>query len=426
MRWVRTRRDRYQAPRYPARSVTASSRDDVPDGARRSIERWFSARGVPQLIEGYSSEQRIDRRALPLIGIWIVVGTVLIWTQLADGPLASNIGSILLALGLTGTLIGGFLWIRKHPPFGSVSRLDLLDIAVIGLVPGIVASLITGDPGAFPGFVTIGEVRLFTPGFILIGVGIIYAVVSLGVLELAIWSLRHLRENVPQIAMLVARTLPMLLILVVFLLFASELWQASHEIGGVDLLAIMVLLVVVGGVLVVTQAREEIRQIEQRGPSSDRRELLAGTPAAGLMAAQSVPAAHLRPLQRLERLNVIVLMLVSQFVQSLFVAVMVTLFIVLLGMLAVPVSVQETWVGAPVDELISLTFIGEPRTLSTELLVASALLGGVCGLYFTGLALTDKTYRAEFHSRVIADINRIMAVRSVYLSLPGVADSERG
>ncbi len=146
------------------------------------------------------------------------------------------------------------------------------------------------------------------------------------------------------------------------------------------------------------------------------------TPAAGLKVT-SLSSDGLRPLQRLERLNLLVLMLISQFVQSLFVAVMVTLFMVLLGMLAVPASVQEAWVGAPVNELIGFDFIGEPRTLSLELLIASALLGGVCGLYFTGLALTDKTYRGEFHYRVIADIERIMAVRSVYLSLPDVAGS---
>ncbi len=381
---------------------------------------------MPQFIEGYSSEQRIDRRALPLIAIWIVVGTVWIWTQLSDGPLASNIGSILLALGLTVTLIGGFLWIRKHPPFGSVSRLDWLDIAVIGLVPGIVASLITGDPGVLPGFVTIGEVRLFTPGFILIGVGIIYAVVSLGVFELAGWSLRHLLENVPQILMLVARTLPLLLILVVFLLFANELWQVSHEVGVIDLVAIMSLLVIVAGVLVDSQSREEIRLIEERGPTASWDDLRVGTPAAEVMEIQSTSSGNPRPLQRLERLNLLVLMLISQFVQSLFVALMVTLFMLLLGMLAVPASIQEAWVGAPVNELIGFTFIGEPRTLSSELLIASALLGGVCGLYFTGLALTDKTYRAEFHGRVIRDVERIMAVRSIYLSLPGVTEPERG
>ena len=261
---------------------------------------------------------------------------------------------------------------------------------MIGLVPGIVASLITGDPGAFPGFMTIGEVRLFTPGFILIGVGIIYAVVSLGVLELAVWSLRHLLENVPQILMLVARTLPLLLILVVFLLFANELWQVSHEIGGGrSYWRSWFCWWSSAAYLVVTQAREEIRHIEHR-PATDHDELLAGTTAGGTTLSRAESAGDLRPLERLERLNLVVLMLVSQFVQSLFVAVMVGLFIVMLGMLAVPVSMQEAWVGAPVNELISFTFIGEPRTLSSELLIASALLGGVCGLYFTGLALTDE------------------------------------
>jgi hypothetical protein len=377
---------------------------------------------VPQLIEGYSSEQRIDRRAVPLIGIWIVVGTVLIWIQGSGRPVASNVGSLFLAIVVTGSLIVGFLWVRKHPPFGSFNRLDLLDIAFVGLVPGIVAAVIVGDSDVGLGVVTIGPLTILDPFLILVGVGFIYAVVSLGVFELAGWSLRHLLENVPQIIMLVARTLPLLLILVVFLLFASELWQASHEIGAVDLVAITTLLVIVAAVLVDTQSREEIRLIERRGPASTWHELLAGTPADGLTDT-AAPAADLRPLQRLERINLLVLMLVSQFVQSLFVAVMVTLFMVVLGMLAVPGSVQEGWVGGPVNELFRFEFIGEPRTLSTELLVASVLIGGVCGLYFTGLALTDKTYRAEFHSRVITDIERIMAVRSVYLSLPNVTGS---
>ena len=41
---------------------------------RRLIERWFAGRGVPQLIQGYSTEQRMDARAVPFIGAWIVSG----------------------------------------------------------------------------------------------------------------------------------------------------------------------------------------------------------------------------------------------------------------------------------------------------------------------------------------------------------------
>ena len=74
--------------------------------------------------------------------------------------------------------------------------------------------------------------------FVLLGVGIIYVVIGFGLLEIAIWALRHLRAQLSEISTLVARPLPVLLILVVFLLFASELWQAAHTLGGGDLAAV--------------------------------------------------------------------------------------------------------------------------------------------------------------------------------------------
>jgi hypothetical protein len=109
-----------------------------------------------------------------------------------------------------------------------------------------------------------------------------------------------------------------------------------------------------------------------------------------------------------------VLILVSQLLQSLFVGVMVAVFLVALGAIVVPAVVQEAWAGAPVRDVAVFVVLRERRTVSAELLIAVALLGGTCGLYFTGLALTDATYRAEFDTRVVADIERIMAVRSVY------------
>jgi hypothetical protein len=52
--------------------------------------------------------------------------------------------------------------------------------------------------------------------------------------------------------------------------------------------------------------------------------------------------------------------------------------------------------------------------------VTAGLLGGMCALYFTGLALTDAAYRAEFHARVVADVEEIMAVHAAYLASPEV------
>ncbi len=117
-------------------------------------------------------------------------------------------------------------------------------------------------------------------------------------------------------------------------------------------------------------------------------------------------------------MNLVLLMLVSQLVQSAFVAVLVAIFLVTLGVLAIPASVQEMWVGEPVRPLLGFELLGEPRLVSVELLITAALLGGVSALYFTGLALTDAAYRAEFHENVVTDIVQIVAVHTAYLASP--------
>ncbi len=131
-----------------------------------------------------------------------------------------------------------------------------------------------------------------TLSLVLTGIGLIYLVTGFGLLELGGWALGHLRAQLGQIATLVSRTLPVLLILVVFLLFASELWQAAHTLGGADLLAVLALLLAVATILVVTQARSEIGDIEARRDRATIEPQLAGTPAASLAGARRAVIAR--------------------------------------------------------------------------------------------------------------------------------------
>jgi hypothetical protein len=378
---------------------------------RREIERWFSARGVPQLIEGFSTEQRMDARAVPYIGFWLVTGTLLLWGRRSEADVAEQVLVGLVALGATLAVIGAILLLRGHLPFRN-TRLDLVDIAIIGLVPGIASGVVSGRWATVPGIV----------GYVLLGVGVIYLVIGFGLAEISWWALGHLRAQLGQISTLVARTLPVLLILVVFLLFASELWQAAQTLGGADLAAVIALLLLVASVLVVTRARDEIARLEAglTGEAVARR--LHGTPAESL-ASVARRASRARPLRWLERTNLIFLMLVSQLVQSLFVGMLVTLFLVALGVLAIPEEVQAEWASLdPIRSVIGFELFGEDRLVSAELLVTAGLLGGMCALYFTGLALTDSSYRAEFHARVVRDVEEIMAVRAAYLASPEVQE----
>ena len=54
------------------------------------------------------------------------------------------------------------------------------------------------------------------------------------------------------------------------------------------------------------------------------------------------------------------------------------------------------------------------RTLSEELLLVCCLLGGIVGLYFAGLRITDKSYRAEGFDQEVAGVRKILAVRTLY------------
>ena len=378
---------------------------------RRSTERWFVVRGVPQLVEGYSSEQRMDARAAPFIAAWIVLGTLFVWGPRPGATAMDRLLATVLALGLTVIGVGIHLTLRGRWRSWRRFRLDVLDIALLGAVPGVVAAVLDGSIRSLFG----------VGGVVLIGIGVIYLVTGFGLLEIAFWALRHLRAQLSQISRLVAGTLPILLILVVFLLFASELWQAAHALGGADLAAVIGLFLAVATLLVITRAGEEVRIIETRLERTEIGALVAGTP----VAAAAIPDAS-PPMRWPERVNLIALMLVSQLVQSLFVAVLIVVFLVVLGILAIPSSVQEMWVGAPVREVLPFELLGEPRLVSVELLIAAGLLGGMCGLYFTGLALTDAAYRAEFHANVVAEVEQILAVRATYRAMPGVTRRSRG
>lgn len=50
---------------------------------------------------------------------------------------------------------------------------------------------------------------------------------------------------------------------------------------------------------------------------------------------------------------------------------------------------------------------GQPRTLNRR----------VSGLYFTVSAITDETYRDQFFSNVMQEMQRAVGVRAVYLAL---------
>ena len=65
--------------------------------------------------------------------------------------------------------------------------------------------------------------------------------------------------------------------------------------------------------------------------------------------------------------------------------------------------------------VLDFSLASEPRTISAESLIVSAVLGGIVGLYFSGLAISDPTYRSEQFDRDVEGVRELLAARAVYL-----------
>ncbi len=398
------------------RLTPAGGGDDSPPtvtpsttrATRTEIERWFRRRGVPQLIQDYGSESRIDARAAPLIAIWLVAGTALFWGVNPDWPPLWNVAAVLATIGFIG-IGAGVMRVIRGGRLGAGTTIHPLEVITLAALPALAAAIINAEPIEF--------VAVFLN--VLLGFGAIYLVVGFGLLEIGGWAVARLGSQLAEMIGLLGRTLPLLLILVVFLLFAAELWEAAHHLAAPEVAALMGLLLLIGIVLVVTSIRRELYQLEATQDWADALAHSDRRPAVITEADTAGPVPPPEPMSWLERVNVVALGVIGVLIQALSVSVLVMAFLVFFAVLAVPADVQAGWIGEPVRELANVSLLGEERIVTGELLTVSTLLSGIVGLYFTGLAVTDSAYRGEYLDRLLTELRDLLAVRAWYLHTLG-------
>ncbi len=123
------------------------------------------------------------------------------------------------------------------------------------------------------------------------------------------------------------------------------------------------------------------------------------------------------PLERRQRVNVGLVMFVSQALQVLVVALAVAGFFVLFGALAVGPEVRESWIGSTGDVVgPTIPLFGEDVQVTAELLSVSAGIGAFSALYYAIAVLTDATYRDEFLEELTSEMTDTFQARADYLA----------
>jgi hypothetical protein len=287
---------------------------------------------------------------------------------------------------------------RLFPVLGSA----LLVGVAVGVATGIAVHAVSG--GLVFGLLTAGVVLA------------IYAATTLRLRIIARWAGGRTLATLSLMFPLVTRALPLLMLFITFLFINTEVWMVADSLDpGVLALAVMFFATLAVGFLLV-RLPEEMDRVDDDIDPGRLAARTSGTPLedrAAELFADADPAELRRTVEvaGLEKGNLVLVLLVAQTLQVLLLAVAVLLFFLVFGSVVMQDAVVESWIGHEVHGVPGL------GGLTAPLLKVSVFLAGFSGLYFTVYAVTDETYRQQFFTSVMRELERAVAVRAVYRNL---------
>jgi hypothetical protein len=315
------------------------------DQALRDAEQWFVRHGLPYFVQSERAivERGLSRnRLLPVVGVALLVGAVV------------GVGSGLWLQDVSGGLVFG-LW------------------------------------GA---------------GAVLA----VYAGTTLRLRIIARWAVGRTLGSLGLMFPLVTRALPLLMLFITFLFINTEVWMVASSLDpGVLTMAVMFFAAMAIGFLLV-RLPEEMDRVDDDTDSGRLVARTQGTPVehCSREVFDEIPEDELRDVLEvagLQKWNLVLVLLVSQFVQVLLLSIAVLVFFLVFGSVVMQQDVVASWLQ------------DKNATVTEPLVKVSVFLAGFSGLYFTVYAVTDETYRAQFFTSVMRELERAVAVRAVYRTL---------
>lgn len=372
------------------------------------VHEWFLARGLPVVLDRRVRSRELLDRAAPMIGI-TGAGVALYELLSTDNETRSVV--LMILLGVVALLMAAQPLVLIALQRAGTIRADVVRRTLSWLV---IAIFLIALPVADTGTWAAAAARM--PAHLLAALALIW-LTYLGAGSIGLWALRYSSTQFGALGTLMSRALPLLMLTVV-VFFTGELWQLSARITRERLWQTIGFLAVTAVAFMVVTVRDELANLrESRAESAGAAVLLADTPLADLLDDE-VPRPALRwP----ERINVLLVMVVSQAIQVIFFTTGVFAFFLLLGIVAVPHDVMVLWsneaacpsgAAPPCAGTWFGIRIGLPQTLIHMALLVAVL----SGLYFTVNSSVDPQYRSRFFEPLIADVAVSLAGRDAYLA----------
>lgn len=345
------------------------------------FERSFRRAGLPLLIEDYSAAEDVFNRAVPLLGLALVLEVL--------GPLnrsfnlLENLAAVVGAMVALALVLGVVNRLRGRPFLSLPRRVGRPELAAFVIVPALLPGLFSGHWG----------IASLTALFNLALLALILGVIGFGLVHIVWWALSRFLDELSRSLGMLAKAVPLLMIFSLILFLTPELWQVFATLPNASLAIMIALFVSLGACFLVVRLPREVASLES--------DAAAGGP----------------PLRSRQRFNVGLVLFVSQSLQVLMVSLAVAVFFVVFGLLTVDAALIADWTKAPADLILEFPLGGRQAQLTVELLKVAAAIASFTGLYFAISMLTDDLYRREFLTRITDEMTRTFARRVRYIAL---------
>lgn len=367
---------------------------------RIEAHAWFLRRGLPGVLPPGALARRLWPRAAPALAAFAVfmVNSIAV-VALTDEHTIDIAGEptrdewfILALLVLVLPVAAAVGW--------WVSRLDSLRSRTVAAAVAVLTSVL----GAVFGGPT---PRI---GIDLVYVGVVIAVIlaltATGVGAILGWALDATAHNLALAGSLFVRALPVML-LTVLAFFNTYMWLMASLVSRTRLWLALGFLGLLAVAFVTSATVERVRPMltTTERPSGDDPGL-RGTPFEGLRAPEQRV-----PVTRIERVNVVFVLVASQVLQVLMVAIVTGLIFFVLGLILLSPALLAEWTrnGSSDGYLLGMTL-----PVPQALIQISMFLGALTFMYISARAVGDGDYRAEFLDPLIQDLRVTLDARDRY------------
>lgn len=391
------------------------------DFDRDAAEQWFRRRGLPSVVQG--RPDRLLIRILPAeaaVLAWRGVQTALYqidgdtdaeYARLLENDAYALLYVILLAGLVVAPVLSAWLtarltqrWIAHRGRGGRTA----IAVAVVFVLGPSVADLALPPHEVL--YTKILEQMVLLAVFV--------AGVHFGASSIVGWALRAAFRQVSRLGDLTSRALPLLLLFTVFGFFTNEIWQMAAALSRTGMWLVVALLVGVAVLFLCARLSDEVRDLTDSHQVG--RNDFQDTPFEACQGTAD-PSTPTVPLRRLEQANMILVLVLTQMLQTFVLSALTFLFFNVLGVLSIRESVMRVWTGHPHRPG---SLLGFQVPFTDDLIQVCLFIAAVSALYFSAAAVTDVNHRRSFFDPLVRHLAVSMTARDVYLAgLRSSADS---